>query len=219
MLAAAVSTAPAASTSLNISMGFLFDAAGTDPANRLPADTLFMLVADVGGDGFDPVPANSWVGGTDVALLVYDTEFTSASGGTRGFDLSSGASENGMFSRSLQLDPAQLGGTGGTVTLALRWFPGLKGDGGLPGSGPGTGVAYGQFSRSISLYGYDSWTVNLAPGASYTLDPFATSEFLGTDPASAGMANFLTVPVPEPSAAALLLLSPVSVLGIRRRFR
>ncbi|MES2707073.1 MAG: hypothetical protein V4726_10775 [Verrucomicrobiota bacterium] len=213
LLAATISAAPAASIALNISMGYLLDAGGASAANRLPADTLLMLVADMGGDGFDPVPADSWVGGTDIALMVYDSEFPAASGGTRGFDLASGSSESGLFSRTLLIDTAQFGDRTGNLTLALRWFPNYKGNAGLPGTGPGAGASYGQFSRSSPLYGLDSWTISLTPGASYTLDPFASPELGGTDPAAGSMANFTTVP--EPSAAVLLLL--FSGLAARHR--
>lgn len=216
LLAAVVSPAGAATIALNISMGYLHDAGGTAAENRLPADTLFMLVADMGNDGFDPVPADAWTGGTDLAVLVYDNEFPAASGGTRGFDLASGASENGLFSRTLLVDLDQFSGHSGKLTFSLRWFPGYDGSAGLPGSGPGAGKAYGEFSRINPLYGQDSWSLTLTPGGSYTLDPLATAELGGSDPASSGMASRTTVP--EPSGA-LLLLAAAAVMATAPRRR
>lgn len=210
--AATLPTATAATSALNISMGYLFDSGGTGDANKLPADTLFMLVADVGGDGFDPVPADSWVGGTDVVVMVFDDEFKTATGG---FDLASGTSENGLFSRTLNIDLAQFGSSSGKINFALRWFPSLKGEVGLPGTGPGAGTSYGQFSRITPVYGYDSWSLSLAGGASYTLDPLATAALGGSDAAALGMASLVTVP--EPSGAVLLLLLGASATLTRRR--
>lgn len=213
---AACAAAPAASIALNISMGYLCGGQGASEADRMPADGLFMLVADVGGDGFDDVPAEGWAAGTDVVLVVYDNEFPAEAGGTRGFDLASGSSENGLFSRTLLIDTAQFGGGTGSVSLALRWFPTLKGSGGLPSSGPGAGVAYGEFSRTNPIYGLDSWTINLNGGASYTLDPLATPDLGGTDPEEDGMARHVTVP--EPAAVGLLMLLALAVLSGRGRF-
>lgn len=211
--AAVPTTASAATSALNISMGYLFDSGGTADANKLSTDTLFMLVADVGGDGFDPVPANSWVGGTDVVVMVFDDEFKTATGG---FDLASGTTEKGLFSRTLNIDLAQFGSSPGKINFALRWFPAFKGDAGLPVTGPGAGTSYGEFSRTTPLYGYDSWSLNLAGGASYTFDPLATSGLGGTDNAALGMANLVTVP--EPSGVVLLLaLGAVSTLTRRRK--
>ncbi|RYD34911.1 MAG: PEP-CTERM sorting domain-containing protein [Verrucomicrobiaceae bacterium] len=215
VLTAAPSAVRADEISLNISMGYLYDAVGTAQGNRLDSDTLFMLVADLGNDGFDPVPSDSWVGGTDVAVMIYDTEFPSSSGGAFGFDLSAGDSEDGLFSRTLVVDLAQFAGFSGALNFSLRWFPGFKGDTGLPATGPGAGQAYGEFSRSTSQYGLDSWKVNLAPGASYSLDPLATAELGGTDLPAAGMANLVTIP--EPGTTGMLLMGMAAVSMRRKR--
>lgn len=214
-LTAIPSTGRADEISLNISMGYLYDAVGTAQGNRLDSDTLFMLVADLGNDGFDPVPSDSWVGGTDVAVMIYDSEFPSASGGARGFDLTAGDSEDGLFSRTLVVDLAQFAGFNGSLNFALRWFPGIKGDAGLPITGPGAGQAYGEFSRNTPIYQQSSWRVNLAPGASYSLDPLATAELGGTDLPAAGMANLVTIP--EPGATGMLLLGMAAVSMRRKR--
>jgi hypothetical protein len=49
----------AASMVVNVSCGYLYGAGGTAPADRLDPGTLCVLVADIGGDGFDP-PARGW---------------------------------------------------------------------------------------------------------------------------------------------------------------
>ncbi|MES2705173.1 MAG: hypothetical protein V4726_01090 [Verrucomicrobiota bacterium] len=193
---------------LNIGCGHLFDQAGISAANRLPVDTLCVLVADMAGDGFDP-PGTGWVADDDVLVLVSDVEFPASAGGTKGFDLASGTTEPGFFSRSLIIDLAPFAGRTRPVPLALRWFPGCKArETDVTAAGPAAGSAYGEFTRAVPAYpatGSTGWLLPLAGGENVTLDPFVTVESGGTDPPEQGMASRITG-VPAGAAPAGLVL-------------
>lgn len=198
----------AGTMTVNISCGYLFDAAGISALNRLPADTLCVLVADLAGDGFDP-PLTGWVADDDLLVVVSDSEFPASAGGTRAFDLAAGTTEPGLFSRSLVIDPAQFPGRTQPLPVALRWFPGYKaGTTDVTLSGPAAGSAYGEFSRAVPLYpetGSVPWALPLPGGENVTLDPFATPEFSGIDSRDQGRAS-RTTGIPEGSAPAGLTL-------------
>ena len=173
---------------VNVTCGYLYDSVGTNQMNRLPPNTLCILVADLDGDGFDP-PNGDWVSGDDMLVTVFDAEFPL---GTQGFDLASGNTEDGLFSRSLGIDLAQFTGRSTPVPVALRWFPGiLAANVDLANSQPTTGSPYGEFFRTTPLYpsaGGVGWSLPMSAGVILNLDPFATTEFRGEDPAVNGMA-------------------------------
>lgn len=195
-----VEGARGATAVLNVSCGYLLDEAGTSATDRVGEGTLCVLVADLAGDGFD-APGTGWVAGDDVLVVVSDSEFpaTLPGGGTRGFDLASGVTEPGLFSRSLVVDLSQFSGRTAPVPVALRWFPGLKAaevQVAAAGGGPPVGTAYGEFSRAVPLYpesGSAAWVIPLGGGGeNVTLDPLATPELGGKDAASLGSASLRT---------------------------
>lgn len=209
------SVSSAASVSLNISSGYLFGAGGTAVEHRLSAGAVCFLVADLDGNGFDPVAGNtSWVGGADVLVEVSDSEYA---GGTFDFDLTSGTvPEDGFLSRTLNIDLAQFGARIDPVPIALRWFPTLSAaTTDLLVDSPNFGIPYGEFSRTIPAYvGTSAWVIDLSGGAILDLDPLATPDFGGVDSLESAVAS-LTV-VPEPSSI-LVALSGFALLLWRRR--
>lgn len=192
LAAAGMEVSHGATAVLNISCGYLLDEAGTAVRDRVPVDALCILVADLAGDGFD-APGNGWVADDDVLVVVSDSEFPAASGGTRAFDLASGTTEPGFFSRSLVVDLAQFAGRTAPVPVTLRWFPGLKaGAVDVTAGGPPTGTVYGEFSRMVPLYpesGSTAWVIPLGGGENVTLDPLATTDLGGKDAAPLGAAS------------------------------
>jgi hypothetical protein len=194
----------AASMVVNVSCGYLYGAGGTAPADRLDPGTLCVLVADIGGDGFDP-PARGWVADDDVVLTVFDEEYLLASGGTKGFDLASGGTEPGLFSRSLGIDLAQFGGRTAPLPVALRWFPGYRAAGvNVATDVPAPGTVYGEFRRLVPMYpeaGTSGWTLPIRAGVNVTLDPIATAEFGGVD--APAVAAWVISPVIQPSGLVL----------------
>jgi len=197
LMVTAASPAAASSMVVNLSCGYLYGEGGTGAPDRLHPGTLCVLVADLDGDGFDP-PATGWVSGDDVLVRVSDSEYPQAAGGTLGFDLASGSTEPGLFSRSLRIDFAQFGGRTAAVPLALRWFPRYRAtDVNVSTATPAEGTPFGEFRRAIPLYpeaGTVSWLLPLQAGANVTLDPFATAEFGGIDAATGGTARWLISP-------------------------
>ncbi|RYD34641.1 MAG: hypothetical protein EOP86_10495, partial [Verrucomicrobiaceae bacterium] len=173
ILAASVLAAPlsAGTVTVNLGAGHLFDAGGTAVANRLPVDTLCVLVADPAGDGFD-LPTDGWVADDDVLVVVSDSEFPASSGGARGFDLASGLTEPGLLSRSLIIDPAQFPGRTAPMPVALRWFPGYKaGAVDVTATGPAAGSAYGEFTRLVPVNpgaGTVGWLIPMDGGQNIT---------------------------------------------------
>lgn len=188
-----VGSACANTIQVNIACGYLYDGFGVTPTHRLPPDTLCVLVADSAGDGFDPLNGD-WVSGDDLLVTVFDAEFPLTRGGTKGFDLASGNTETGLFSRSLGIDLAQFKGRSTPLPVALRWFPGtLAANVNLTDTKPATGSPYGEFFRITPLYpssGSVGWFLPMSAGVSLNFDPFATLEFEGQDPAVNGMANW-----------------------------
>lgn len=197
LMVTAASPAAASSMVVNLSCGYLYGEGGTGAPDRLHPGTLCVLVADLDGDGFDP-PATGWVSGDDVLVRVSDSEYPQAAGGTLGFDLASGSTEPGLFSRSLRIDFAQFGGRTAAVPLTLRWFPRYRAtDVNVSTATPAEGTPFGEFRRAIPLYpeaGTVSWLLPLQAGANVTLDPFATAEFGGIDAATGGTARWLISP-------------------------
>ncbi len=179
-------------TVVNLGCGYLFDQSGTSATSRLPVDTLCVLVADMAGDGFDP-PGTDWVADDDVLVTVSDAEFPASAGGTRSFDLASGVTEPGFFSRSLIINTALFPGRTQPVPVALRWFPGYKaGETDVTLTRPAAGSAYGDFTRAVPAYpesGSTGWFLPVAEGENVTLDPFATPEFGGIDLPEQGRAS------------------------------
>jgi hypothetical protein len=206
----------AQSVVVNVSCGYLFDAAGTSPANRLAAGTLCVLVADLAGDGFDPLNAD-WVSGDDVLVTVSDPEYPA---GTKGFDLAPGTTEAGLFSRSLTIHPAQFAGRTQPVAVALRWFPAYRAaQVNLAADKPLTGTPYGEFSRVIPLYpaaGSVRWSLPMTAGGNLTFDPLATAEFGGVDPAGSALARWRVL---LNGRAEELRLSPSLPLAVQVSFR
>ena len=194
LMVSAASPAAASSMVVNLSCGYLYGEGGTGTSDRLHPGTLCVLVADLDGDGFDP-PSSGWVSGDDVLVRVSDGEYPQAAGGTQGFDLASGSTEPGLFSRSLRIDFAQFGGRTAPVPLTLRWFPRYRAaDVNLSTTTPAEGTPFGEFRRAVPLYpeaGTVSWLLPLQAGANVSLDPFATTEFGGVDAAAAGTARWL----------------------------
>ena len=194
----------AASMVVNVSCGYLYGAGGTAPADRLDPGTLCVLVADIGGDGFDP-PARGWVADDDIVLTVFDGEYPLAAGGTKGFDLASGGTEPGLFSRSLGIDLAQFGGRTAPLPVALRWFPGYRAAGvNVVTDVPLPGTVYGEFRRLVPMYpeaGTSGWTLPMRAGVNVTLDPIATAEFGGVD--GPAVAAWVISPVIQPSGLVL----------------
>jgi hypothetical protein len=194
----------AASMVVNVSCGYLYGAGGTSPVDRLDPGTLCVLVADIGGDGFDP-PATGWVADDDIVLTVFDEEYPLATGGTKGFDLASGGTEPGLFSRSLGIDLAQFGGRTAPLPVALRWFPGYRAAGvNVAKDVPVPGTVYGEFRRLVPMYpeaGTSGWTLPIRAGVNVTLDPIATAEFGGVD--APAVAAWVISPVIQPSGLVL----------------
>jgi len=217
VFAAGVVSLEAASISLNISSGFLFGSAGVTVADRLPVSTLCVLVADMDGNGFDPVPAGAFVGGGDQLITITDLEHDVSLGGTRAFDLSAaGGGTPGFFSRTINIDLAQFGVRTEAVPVALRWFPTLSAVSDFTPMMSLQGTPYGEFSRAVPAYpNTDSWILQLNGGAIFDLDPLATSEFGGNDAEALAMATYVVVP--EPGVAGLAVLGVVA--GWRRRVR
>lgn len=188
-----VGSACANTIQVNITCGYLYDGFGTTVTHRLPADTLCVLVADLAGDGFDPLNGD-WVSGDDLLVTVYDAEFPLENGGTKGFDLASGTTEVGLFSRSLGINLAQFAGRNTPIPVALRWFLGARAAGvDLTNSKPVNGSPYGEYSRITPLYsssGSVGWSLPMSAGGTLNFDSFATSDFGGQDPAVNGMSNW-----------------------------
>lgn len=207
----------AANVALNISSGYLFGSSGTTAEDRLSVTTLCVLVADLDGNGFDPVLAGgSWVGGGDMLIEVSDSEYSDV---TLGFDLTTATvGEPGLLSRTLSIDLAQFGSRTTSVPIALRWFPTLAAaTTNLLTSSPTVGTPYGELSRAVPVYsGTSAWAFSLAGGAIFDLDPLATPDFGGIDSPESGMASFTVVPVPEPSSI-FAVLSGLTLLLVRRR--
>lgn len=205
----------AASVSLNLTSGYLYGSLGTAEEQRLPAGTLFVLVADLDGNGFDPIVTNgAWVGGADLLIEVSDSEYNS---GTFGFDLTAGAfPENGFLSRTLSIDLGQFGSRTEPVPIALRWFPTLAAaTTNFLTTSPELGTSYGELSRAIPVYpGMDAWVIDLSGGAILDLDPLATSDFGGIDSPESAMATFTVIPEPSTIVATL---SGLVLLTLRRR--
>lgn len=192
---ACVGNALAGTVAVNIGCGYLLDGEGVAEGNRLPVGTLCVLVADLAGDGFDP-PMLNWAEDDDVLVVVSDSEHPAASGGTRAFDLAAGATEPGLFSRSLLIDPAQFPGRTRPVPVALRWFPAyLAVSTDVTTVRPAPGSPYGQFTRVTPFYpesGSTGWFIPLSQGSAVTLDAFASPELGGRDPSGAGEASGVT---------------------------
>ncbi len=209
------SISSAASVSLNLTSGYLFGALGTAEEHRLPAGTLFVLVADLDGNGFDPIVTNgSWVGGADALIEVSDSEYSS---GTFGFDLTASEfPENGFLSRTLSIDLDQFGSRVAPVPIALRWFPTLTAaTTDLLTTAPELGTSYGELSRATPVYpSMDAWIIDLSGGAILDLDPLATPDFGGIDSPESAMASFSVIP--EPSSI-LVALSGLALLTLRRK--
>lgn len=216
VLAAGARSVEAASISLNISSGFLYGSGGITVADRLPVSTLCVLVADMDGNGFDPVPEGAWVGGGDMLVTVTDLEHDASAGGTKAFDLTAGTGTPGFFSRTLNVDLGQFGGRVEPVAVALRWFPTILAGVDLSVVTPAQGVAYGEFSRAVPVYsGTNEWLVPMTGGAIFDLDPLATSGFGGVDGDAEAMATLVVIP--EPGVASLAAMGVMVVL--RRRVR
>ncbi len=217
VLVAGVGSLEAASISLNISSGFLYGSGGITMADRLPVSTLCVLVADVDGNGFDPVPAGAWVGGGDVLVTVSDMEYDVSAGGTKAFDLTAGSSGTaGFFSRTLNVGLGQFGGRVEPVAVALRWFPAVLAGVDMSVVTPAQGMAYGEFSRGVPIYpGTDAWVIPMTGGAIFDLDPLATSGFGGIDGDVSAMATLAVIP--EPGVASLAAMGLLA--GWRRRSR
>lgn len=212
---ACASVSSAASVSLNLTSGYLYGALGTAEEHRLQSGALFVLVADMDGNGFDPIVTNgSWVGGADILIEVSDIEY---SGGTFGFDLTADAApENGFLSRTLSIDLTQFGTRTEPVPIAIRWFPTLlAATTDLLTTSPDIGTPYGELSRAIPIYpGMDAWFIDLSGGAILDLDPLATTDFGGLDSPESAMASFSVIP--EPSTF-VVTLTGLAVLMVRRR--
>ena len=216
VLAAGAGELRAASISLNISSGYLYGSGGITVADRLPVSTLCVLVADLDGNGFDPVPAGAWVGGGDVLVTVSDVEHDASAGGTKAFDLTAGTGTPGFFSRTLNVDLGQFGGRVEPVAVALRWFPTILAGVDMSVVTPAQGVAYGEFSRAVPVYpGTNEWLVPMTGGAIFDLDPLATSGFGGIDGDVTAMAVMAVIP--EPGLASLAAMGLLAVW--RRRVR
>ncbi len=207
----------AATIVVNIGSGYLFDAAGTSEANRLPVDTLCLLVADMDGDGFDPLTDAGWVAGDDRLITIFDSEFPSP--GSRGFDLAAAQTEPGFFSRSLGIDLAQFAAYSTPLPFALRWFPTYRAaTTNLNGAPPPADTPYGEFSRAVPRYsGTEGWFIPVSGGENFTVDPFATSDFGGTDLPENGRATHSVIIVPEPSVTLSILLGGAVCLSARGR--
>lgn len=179
------------SITVNLASVNLYDSIGTSSANRVSPSTLCILVADWDGDGFDP-PDGDWVSGDDRLITVFDAEFPLASGGTKGFDLASGGTEAGFFTRSLGIELTQFSGRSAPLPIALRWFPGVSAASvNLTTSKPKPGSAYGEFFRKTPFYdGTIGWSLDISAGNIWTLDPLYTSDAGGQDPAVSGMAHW-----------------------------
>lgn len=179
---------------VNLSCGYLHGESGTGVTDRLHPGTLCVLVADLDGDGFDP-PSGGWVSGDDVLVRVSDAEYLQSAGGTLGFDLASGTTEAGLFSRSLRIDFAQFGSRTAPVPLTLRWFPRHRAaEVNVSSMAPAEGTPFGEFRRAVPLYpeaGTVSWLLPLQAGANVTLDPFATAEFGGVDAVVGGTSRWV----------------------------
>ncbi|MDB6134256.1 MAG: hypothetical protein JWM59_2499 [Verrucomicrobiales bacterium] len=223
IIAASALAAPlsAGTVAVNLGAGWLFDAGGTGASNRLPVDTLCVLVADPAEDGFDP-PVSDWVADDDVLVVVSDSEFPASSGGTRGFDLASGVTEPGLLSRSLIIDPAQFSGRTAPVPVALRWFPGYKaGAVDVTATGPAAGSAYGEFTRSVPVNpgaGTVGWLIPMDGGQTITLDPLAMPDFSGVDPPELGRASRLTGAPPAGTGPSGLSLALAAGGGVTLTF-
>lgn len=186
---AGFSHARANSVTINLDSANLYDSIGTSTGNRVPPGTLCILVADWDGDGFDPADGD-WVSGDDRLITVFDSEFPLASGGTKGFDLASGSTDAGFFSRTLGIELSQFLGRSTPLRIALRWFPGISAAGvNLTTSKPKAGAPYGEFFRNSPIYlGTIGWSLAMSAGSIWTLDPLVTAEAGGLDPTVSGMA-------------------------------
>lgn len=209
------SEASAATVRLDITSGYLFGASGIGEGDRLPNASLCVLVADLDGDGFDPIITNgSWVGGDDLLVRVSDKDEYPV--GAFGFDLTADAYDAGVLSRSLVIDLAQFGARSNPVPVALRWFPTLAAaTTDLLASSPAFGTPYGQLSRAVPRYSNtDAWVIDLTGGASFALDPLVTTDQGGSDSPLLAMASLTVVPEPSSIVAAL---SGMALLLLRRR--
>ena len=195
VFSACLGLCPAGSAVITIGCGFLCDAEGTGESNRLPVDTLCVLIADSNGDGFSP-PLLDWAEDDDVLVTVSDAEYPAANGGSRRFDLADGFTEPGLLSRSLAVDLAQFEGRAAPVPVALRWFPAYRaGEVDIGSTRPAPGSVYGEFRRAVPLYphtGSVGWFLPMAAGLNVTLDPLAATGLGGVDPDSAGRADRIT---------------------------
>jgi hypothetical protein len=208
-------SAHAGFVTLSIGLGYLHDAEGTGIEHRLAPDALCILVADINRDGFGPVSEAGWATGGDVLVTVLGTgSQEGANQFSPGNDL-----EPGFFSRNLTIDLDQFGSFSEPIPIALRWFPTLRaGDVDLDATPPNAGLPYGEFFRQTPRYaefGVEGWFLPASGGQSITLDPYATSEFMGTDDPEAGRATQRSVP--EPSCALLLMAAALGITARRRR--
>ncbi len=217
VLLLASSHANSGSVVLNITIGDLFNAAGTSQSDLLPVNALCLLVADIDGNGFQPVTTQGWATGDDKVVSVFDLQHPN---GYEGFPLTSGSNPApGLFSQSLQIDLSQFGAYSTPIPIELLWFADYQAATTDPKTTlPAAGASYGEFTRAIPKYtdfGTSPWVIPITSGGNYTLDPFATSDLEGSDPAALGVASFFVIP--EPASGVLLGMAAVWLSTVRRR--
>lgn len=196
-------TSATAAVRLDVFSGRLYGQGGTTP---LPDGSLLLLIASTGDAVFTPPNSDSFVGASSDDVIVASFDLQSNTAGFTGSNLEAIVFE-----------------LGGTITegdpLRLVWFPNIPYNAATnyQTAAPALGSAYGTFrTDNPGADGSTSAWVVPADGQNHSLN-FATQSIGGSQPDVFGVADYL-VPVPEPSSAAVLLVSALC-LGVRRRER
>lgn len=178
--------------------GILKDAAGVTPTAN---DFVWIVKADVGGDGFDPPTPGNFLGDTDDDIIVL--------GGIHVSNNPLGAGSIGEVVDYGDPGTPPAGVTPDTTEIQLVWFPTLTADTDTPTAG----IPYGTY-RTASQD--DGTTTN---GWTYPDGAIENLNFLNADAGGIGAGpndlNADLMVVPEPSSTLLAFLG--AALFLRRR--
>lgn len=181
---------------------------GGNGSANVNANSLVLLVADTGNNGFSSLAYGNVSIGAKIGPAFDDLIVAQ-------FAISAGSfltNNENVLSANPSL--ALFGDWVGGQQLAIYWIPSLNfGD-----SNVGLGVAYGMYTDATGVNGSAPW---ITPADGNTANPmfFSTTGVFSSSHAadSAGYASFATV-VPEPSTFALLSgLATLGFAGWRRR--
>jgi hypothetical protein len=205
-----------ANDTITLDAGWLYGLAGTQ---KLPANSLLLLVASASGTTFGGPTAGSFTSAGD-QILGITAQGSNSNNGTGGLLGNGTETVNNFVTSSAMLASVTMGND-----VALYWFPTITATQYNSGTKPALGTVYGAYQpEAINLTpatsqnpdGNDLWTVPADNGGNPTLNFFTTMDS-GTQPEADGFARFTVLP--EPSTYALLGLAGLAMVagGVLRK--